>query len=108
MDNFNRPFLATNLNAAWASWHISLTTWIGDYVLPALDPQVTAEGVDHHHLHLRAHRFLARAHMELRDVRPLPWGGHGAAAHVHPDQTAAAIQRFRPDESRSGPCGTAP
>ncbi|MBP9160604.1 MAG: MBOAT family O-acyltransferase [Flavobacteriales bacterium] len=32
MDNFNRPFLATNLNAAWAGWHISLTTWIGDYV----------------------------------------------------------------------------
>ncbi|MGV9012077.1 MAG: MBOAT family O-acyltransferase [Flavobacteriales bacterium] len=32
MDNFNRPFLTTNLNASWARWHISLTTWIGDYV----------------------------------------------------------------------------
>ncbi|MBS1568705.1 MAG: MBOAT family protein [Bacteroidetes bacterium] len=32
MDNFDRPFLATNLNAAWAKWHISLTSWIGDYI----------------------------------------------------------------------------
>lgn len=32
MDNFDRPFLTTNLNAAWSKWHISLTSWIGDYV----------------------------------------------------------------------------
>jgi alginate O-acetyltransferase complex protein AlgI len=32
MDNFDRPFLATNLNNAWSKWHISLTSWIGDYV----------------------------------------------------------------------------
>ncbi len=32
MENFDRPFLTSNLNAAWAKWHISLTSWIGDYV----------------------------------------------------------------------------
>ncbi|MBK8582758.1 MAG: hypothetical protein IPL86_13330 [Flavobacteriales bacterium] len=44
MDNFNRPFLATNLNAAWAGWHISLTTHRG-LCLPALGPQCAAEGL---------------------------------------------------------------
>jgi hypothetical protein len=64
----------TNLNAAWARWHISLTTWIGDYVYRPWIRSCAAEGVDHYHLHLRAHRFLARAHMELCDVRPVPRG----------------------------------
>jgi D-alanyl-lipoteichoic acid acyltransferase DltB (MBOAT superfamily) len=32
MDNFDRPFNTTNLNATWAKWHISLTSWIGDYI----------------------------------------------------------------------------
>lgn len=32
MDNFDKPFLSTNLSAAWARWHISLTSWIGEYV----------------------------------------------------------------------------
>lgn len=32
MDNFDRPFNTSNLNAAWSKWHISLTSWIGDYV----------------------------------------------------------------------------
>lgn len=32
MDNFDRPFLTKNLSAAWSKWHISLTSWIGDYV----------------------------------------------------------------------------
>ncbi|HMN04702.1 MAG TPA: MBOAT family O-acyltransferase [Flavobacteriales bacterium] len=32
MDNFNRPFNSTSLSEAWSKWHISLTSWIGDYV----------------------------------------------------------------------------
>lgn len=30
--NFHRPFRATNLLDFWSRWHISLTTWIRDYV----------------------------------------------------------------------------
>lgn len=30
--NFNMPFLARNLREFWARWHISLSTWIRDYV----------------------------------------------------------------------------
>lgn len=30
--NFNKPFIASNPSAFWKRWHMSLTTWIRDYV----------------------------------------------------------------------------
>lgn len=32
MINFNRPYLATDINSFWSRWHISLSTWFKDYV----------------------------------------------------------------------------
>ena len=32
MINFRQPYLATNLQEFWKRWHISLSTWIRDYV----------------------------------------------------------------------------
>lgn len=32
MLNFNRPYFATNLREFWQRWHISLSTWLRDYV----------------------------------------------------------------------------
>lgn len=32
MVNFNRPYLASNINSFWSRWHISLSTWFRDYV----------------------------------------------------------------------------
>lgn len=31
-ENFNTPFLKTNLQQLWANWHISLTSWLTDYI----------------------------------------------------------------------------
>lgn len=31
-ENFNWPYLATNLSTFWRRWHISLSTWIRDYI----------------------------------------------------------------------------
>ena len=31
--NFNRPFSAMNIQDFWRRWHISFSTWIGDYIL---------------------------------------------------------------------------
>jgi alginate O-acetyltransferase complex protein AlgI len=31
-DNFNWPFLAASLNDFWRRWHISLSTWLRDYL----------------------------------------------------------------------------
>lgn len=36
MENFKRPFLAQNVAEYWRRWHISLTSWLTDYVfMPA-------------------------------------------------------------------------
>lgn len=34
--NFNRPFLAQNVAEYWRRWHMSLTTWLTDYVFMPL------------------------------------------------------------------------
>ena len=34
--NFNRPFLATSTPDFWRRWHISLGSWLGDYVYAPL------------------------------------------------------------------------
>jgi alginate O-acetyltransferase complex protein AlgI len=31
-ENFNQPFLKKNLQQLWANWHMSLTSWLTDYV----------------------------------------------------------------------------
>lgn len=35
--NFNNPFLARNIAEYWRRWHISLTTWLSDYVFTPLN-----------------------------------------------------------------------
>ena len=32
MENFNHPFMATNMQDFWTRWHISLSGWCKDYV----------------------------------------------------------------------------
>jgi alginate O-acetyltransferase complex protein AlgI len=32
MENFNNPYLASNLSQFWRRWHISLSDWIRDYL----------------------------------------------------------------------------
>jgi alginate O-acetyltransferase complex protein AlgI len=31
-ENFNRPYLAPNIREFWNRWHISLSTWVRDYI----------------------------------------------------------------------------
>lgn len=32
MENFNQPYFATNITTFWRRWHISLSTWLRDYL----------------------------------------------------------------------------
>jgi alginate O-acetyltransferase complex protein AlgI len=36
MHNFNRPFFATSMSAFWQRWHISLISWLTDYIYTPL------------------------------------------------------------------------
>jgi len=35
-ENFNRPFTASTITDFWRRWHMSLTSWLGDYVFVPL------------------------------------------------------------------------
>ena len=35
-ENFNRPFTASSIGDYWRRWHMSLTTWLGDYLFTPL------------------------------------------------------------------------
>ncbi len=35
-ENFNRPFAASSISDYWRRWHMSLTSWLGDYVFTPL------------------------------------------------------------------------
>ncbi len=36
MNNFNLPFFATNISDFWRRWHISLSTWVRDFIFTPL------------------------------------------------------------------------
>ena len=36
MENFNQPYLSRNITAFWRTWHISLSTWLHDYLYISL------------------------------------------------------------------------
>lgn len=44
-ENFNRPYMATNLAELWRRFHISLTTWITDYIFMPLNVKFRNMGV---------------------------------------------------------------
>jgi alginate O-acetyltransferase complex protein AlgI len=39
MDNFNRPYFAISIQDFWKRWHISLTSWLTDYLYTPLTRQ---------------------------------------------------------------------
>lgn len=35
-ENFNQPYMATNISGFWQRWHMSLTSWLNDYIFTPL------------------------------------------------------------------------
>jgi alginate O-acetyltransferase complex protein AlgI len=65
-ENFLYPYVATSLADHWRRWHISLSTWLRDYLYVPL---------------ARRHRGSPRAHLQLFTVFLLCGLWHGAAWH---------------------------
>jgi D-alanyl-lipoteichoic acid acyltransferase DltB (MBOAT superfamily) len=42
--NFNAPFAATNIQEMWRRWHMSLTTWVTDYLFTPLSMSLRGLG----------------------------------------------------------------
>ncbi len=50
MDNFRRPYLAASVTEFWRRWHISLSTWLRDYVYVPLGGSRRGPGRMHRNL----------------------------------------------------------
>ena len=72
--NFNMPYLAANISEFWRRWHISLSSWLRDYLFIPLGGSRGSELADQpqpddHH---DARRAVARGELDLRRL------GHAA------------------------------
>jgi alginate O-acetyltransferase complex protein AlgI len=38
-ENFRTPYAASSMRGFWQRWHITLTTWLRDYLVPLLEPR---------------------------------------------------------------------
>jgi len=78
-ENFNHPYLATSVTDFWRRWHISLSTWIKEYLyIPLGGSRVsTVRGYAKSLSLFRALRALAWCFLELCDLGMLTWHGPG-------------------------------
>lgn len=73
-ENFNRPYLATNIQIFWQRWHMSLNAFIGTYLFK---PMVRATGSPRLGIFLA---FVAAGLWHKASLEYLAWGiGHGIA-----------------------------
>lgn len=76
IENFRRPYLATNIKDFWSRWHISLSTWFRDYVYIPLGGNRVSKS--RHKLNLLS-TFLVSGLWHGAAWNFIIWGGmHGA------------------------------
>ncbi len=89
-ENFDRPYQARNVAEFWRRWHMTLSTWLRDYLYFPLGG--SRRGPVAHLLQpLADHlpdRPLARRVLDLRHLRKPP-GDHGDPQPAHPAVAAA-------------------
>ena len=77
-ENFNQPYLSRSITEFWRRWHISLSTWLRDYLYIPLGGNRGGEARDLPQPHAdHAHRRpVARGRHHVRDLgrpaRPVP------------------------------------
>ena len=120
-DNFRMPYAAIGFSDFWRRWHISLSTWLRDYLYVPLGGNRGSEVA-----HLRqpdaddaARRPLARRELDLRRVgrpaRPLPLRSSAGSARGPASRatrrapgTASRSRSSRTSSSTSPGCSSAP
>ena len=89
--NFARPFLARNPPDFWQRWHITLSTWVRDYVfMPFSRGRKGTTRVISQHVCCHGARWpVARSELDVCSLGRLPWS------------SANRLPSFRPGNSRN-------
>lgn len=95
--NFEQPYLSTNITQFWRTWHISLSTWLHDYLYVPLGGNRGGSWRTYRNLFLT---MLLGGLWHGASWTFVAWGAaHGIALAVH-RATGAYEQRGRPPEPR--------
>lgn len=79
--NFDHPYLSTNVTEFWRRWHISLSTWLRDYIYIPLGGN--RKGAVRQYLNQMITMLIGGA-WHGADLSFIAWGGlHGGALCVH-------------------------
>jgi alginate O-acetyltransferase complex protein AlgI len=58
INNFNRPYYATSISEFWKRWHISLSTWLRDYIFLPISYSLTRKFPRKKYFRLRADKII--------------------------------------------------
>lgn len=78
-DNFRRPYFATSVKEFWRRWHISLSSWLRDYIYIPLGGNRKGKCVKYCNLFIT---FLFSGMWHGTGVKFLVWGGVHAAYQI--------------------------
>lgn len=75
MDNFSQPYLAQSIKEFWRRWHISLSTWLRDYLYIPMGGSRVSRGIKYRNIMIT---FLVSGLWHGANVTFIVWGGlHG-------------------------------
>jgi alginate O-acetyltransferase complex protein AlgI len=93
--NFNAPYLAASLQDFWRRWHISLSTWIRDYIYISLGGRKANRWLTYRNL---VYTMLAGGLWHGPAWTFVIWGGlHGIGQVVQQEFNRLKLSRFLPD-----------
>ena len=75
--NFNSPYKSASITEFWRRWHISLSSWLKDYLYISLGGN--RKGKFRQYLNLIITMFLAWGFLELRSLGNISWHCSGFA-----------------------------
>ena len=107
--NFLFPYFVTSPQAFWRNWHISLSTWLRDYLYIPLGGNRGSSAETNRNLidHDGPRRPLARRRLDVRVVGALSGRGSGVGARRSTRAGRRAAETGRRRASRSRASGSA-
>jgi D-alanyl-lipoteichoic acid acyltransferase DltB (MBOAT superfamily) len=94
-ENFNSPYQATNITDFWRKWHISLSSWLRDYIYIPLGGNRNGKGMQQVNQLLT---MLIGGLWHGASMRFIIWGGlHGLALVIHKLWSGSALGKAVPD-----------
>jgi alginate O-acetyltransferase complex protein AlgI len=75
--NFRQPYAATSIKEFWARWHMTLSTWLRDYLFLPLSFAISRRLKKDRYLHIAADRWIYAGAVMVTFIIAGAWHGEG-------------------------------